>query len=242
MAKTCPSCGTPAADDEARFCNKCGYPFPKTRPDNRTIVSRADNRLYETHASEYEAAPHQPRTTPGKKPGRECAATDNTLPFMTRMVKNHQRLIYIIGAVVIILISLLGISAGFSTTGTDSAVKSLINTSALLQNPTTSPLFWIGFLVFGSLVWRIFCDLIAMVFRMYDAMSGGDDESLDDGAEEYHEEADEGMYECPHCGKVVPASQLRQCEHCGVQGCSNCIRMMGLIKKTMTCRECFENK
>jgi hypothetical protein len=158
------------------------------------------------------------------------------------MVKNHQRLIYIIGAVVIILISLLGISAGFSTTGTDSAVKSLINTSALLQNPTTSPLFWIGFLVFGSLVWRIFCDLIAMVFRMYDAMSGGDDESLDDGAEEYHEEADEGMYECPHCGKVVPASQLRQCEHCGVQGCSNCIRMMGLIKKTMTCRECFENK
>jgi len=151
------------------------------------------------------------------------------------------RAIYILGAIAIILVSLLGISAGFSTTGTSAVPLSLTNTTALVQNPAASPLFWIGLLIFGSLVWRIFCELAAAVFRIYNAVEEGGDELSDEEAGE-GEDAAEGMYECPRCGKVVPADQLRECEHCGVQGCSNCIRKMGLVRKTLTCKDCYEGK
>lgn len=230
-------------DDQAQFCNKCGYPFPRVRPEHATIVQRKGTRLYEEPAHEHRAAPPA-RSLSGTPPLQKPAGSGRPLPFKRLLIGDRLRLIYIVGAVAIIAIALLGISTGFSRTGTD-AVKTFTNTTALVATPTSSPLFWIAFLIFGSLAWRMFCEMAALVFRMHEAAGGGgeiapepDEVSApgEDGA------GPEEMYECPHCGKVVPASELRQCEHCGVQGCSHCIRKMGMIKKTLTCRDCFEKK
>ena len=240
MAKVCPSCGTQAADDQARFCNKCGYPFPTTRPDSATIVSRADNRVYEPTAKARVQAPPPPRAE-SRPPKQEKTSGSRKAPFRKFIARKYIRPIYFLGAIAIILVSLLEISTGFPTTGTEAATLALTNTTALAQNPATSPLFWIVFLIFGSLLWRIFCELVAAVFRIYDAL----EESGEDGPEEDAEEGGgwaEGMVQCPRCGKVVSPDQLRECEHCGVQGCSNCIRKMGLVRKTLTCKDCFENK
>lgn len=241
MPRTCPSCGT-RADDQAQFCNKCGYPFPKVRPDNATLVQRGGHRLYEEPVHDHRIPPqaHAPAAT---KPERKKAGGSGPLPFKKFLIGNRLKLIYLLGAVAIIAIALLGISTEIAKTGTD-AVKSFTNTTALVETPSASPLFWIGFLIFASLIWRMFCEIAALVFRMYDPAGGGE-EIPGNANEEMPAAGDMGqeeMYECPHCGKVVPASELRECEHCGVQGCSSCIRMMGMIKKTMTCRDCFEKK
>jgi len=238
MPRICPSCGTQAVDNHAQFCNKCGYPFPKVRPDNATLVQRGDQRLYDTQVNTRRDASHPPKVE-SRPPSQK--KTGRAAPFRKFIAGKYIRSIYILGAIAIILISLLGISAGFSTTGPNAANLSFTNTTALVENPSASPLFWIGFLILGSLVWRIFCELAAVVFRIYDAISGEEGALVEGGAQEYGEDWAEGMVECPRCGKVVPSDQLRECEHCGVQGCSNCIRMMGLVRKTMTCKDCFEN-
>ena len=47
MAKVCPSCGTQAADDQSRFCNKCGAPFPEDqREDVAARILATLTRLY----------------------------------------------------------------------------------------------------------------------------------------------------------------------------------------------------
>lgn len=240
MTKLCPSCGTQAADDQARFCNKCGYPFPKTRPDSTTIVRRADTPVYEAPANARVNAPLPPRVERRPPPAKKTG-TGGAVPFKKFIARKYIRPIYFLGAIAIILVSLLGINAGFSTTGTDDEKLSFANTTAMVEQPSASPLFWIGFLIFGSLIWRLFCELIAAVFRIYDALDKGGDALPEEDAEDGGEWA-EGMVECPHCGKVVSADQLRECDHCGVQGCSNCIRMMGLVRKKATCKDCFENK
>jgi ribosomal protein L37E len=240
MAKICPSCGTQAADDQARFCNKCGYPFPKTRPDNTTIVSRVDTRVYEAPSNARGRAPLLPRVE-SRPPRQKKTGRSGTVPFKKFIAGKYIRLIYFLGAIAIILVSLLEISTDISTTGAEAATLVLTNTTALVQNPSASPLFWIGFLIFGSLLWRIFCELVSAVFRIYDAVEEGEDDPPGDDSEDREGWA-EGMVQCPRCGKVVASDQLRECEHCGVQGCSNCIRMMGLVRKTLTCKDCFENK
>lgn len=238
MTRTCPSCGT-TSDDHARFCNRCGYPFPAVHPDNMTRVQRRDEPLYEEPVSAHRTTP--PPRAPAAQPPERKKTGGRPLPFKKFLIGNRLTIIYILGAVAIIAISLLGIIAGFQATGTGSVVKSFSNTTALVVTPTASPLFWLGFLIFASLIWRMFCEIAAIVYRMYEpATSGGDTPSYDETPEDVA--GPEEMYECPHCGKTVPADQLRECEHCGVQGCSHCIRMMGLVKKTMTCKDCFEKK
>lgn len=242
MPRICPSCGTTAVDDQAQFCNKCGYPFPKVRPDNATLVQRKGTRLYDEQVHEHRSAPPTPSDP---SPVRKPAGSTRALPFKKFLIGDRLKLIYIVGAVAIIAIALLGISTGFSKTGTDAA-KSFTNTTALVETPTSTPLFWIALLIFGSLVWRMFCEMAALVFRMYEPAGNGEcgeGEIVSSGEALTSAEAGtEEMYECPHCGKVVPASELRECEHCGVQGCSHCIRKMGMIKKSLTCRDCFEKK
>lgn len=191
----------------------------------------------------------QVRTT-GRRPGNKKTGRTGPLPFKTLVTGKYLRLIYIAGAIVIILVSLLGINASFSKTGSGAATISFTNTTALMENPSASPLFWIGFLIFSNLIWRIFCELAAVIFLMYDTISSGGKTSPDDDTPEYSDDEEAGYdgeengeyVECPHCLKIVPEDQLRVCEVCGVQGCSNCIRMMGLLKKKMTCKECFKNK
>jgi hypothetical protein len=152
------------------------------------------------------------------------------------------------GVVLIILVSVMGITGGFAIKGAVPDNMSYTNTTAVVQHPASSPLFWIGFLVIGNLLWRMFCELFMIQSRPSGPGSGSDAD--DDDADGYENEypaasgrtGQDQMVECPKCHKIVPVSELRECEHCGIQGCSNCIRMMGLLKKTMTCRECFEAK
>ncbi len=46
--------------------------------------------------------------------------------------------------------------------------------------------------------------------------------------------------ECPMCKKIVGKTQLHKCGTCGVTGCEKCVKTIGLIKKTKSCRTCFE--
>lgn len=234
MSKTCPSCGYPEPDTQAVYCNKCGYPFPQNQPRRPAAAAPA-------------ACPVQ-RTA--KKPVHRSAGGGGFLSFGTLITENHLKLIYILGAVLIILVSVMGIAGMFGKPAAKGANVSITNTTAIAQDPAGSPLFWIGFLAIGSILWRMFCELFALLSRMHSAPHHADEDAYEEEPEEYAEEyiaapggAGSGqMVECPKCHKIVAVEDLRECQHCGVQGCSNCIRMMGLLKKTMTCRECFEAK
>ena len=233
MAKNCPSCGYHEADNQALYCNKCGYPFPRTQP-GRPAAAPAPARRQEPVAR--------------RPPRRKKSGSSGFLSFGTLITANHLRLIYIMGVVLIILVSVMGITGGFAIKGAVPDNMSYTNTTAVVQHPASSPLFWIGFLVIGNLLWRMFCELFMIQSRPSGPGSGSDAD--DDDADGYENEypaasgrtGQDQMVECPKCHKIVPVSELRECEHCGIQGCSNCIRMMGLLKKTMTCRECFETK
>jgi hypothetical protein len=178
-----------------------------------------------------------------KKPG-----AGGFLDFGTLITADHLKLIYLIGAVLIILVSVMGITGSFAFKGAVPSNASFTNTTAVVQEPASSPLFWIGFLVFGNLFWRMFCELFAQRSRGGSGSDGADDTC--DEPEEYdgsyamapHRGGQAQYVECPKCAKLVTVDQLRECEHCGVQGCINCIRPMGLLKKTQTCRECYEGK
>lgn len=220
---------------QALYCNKCGYPFPQNQPKRPLAAipagrqaSRAGNR------SEY------------KKSG-----WGDFFSFKTLITENYLTLIYILGAGMIVLGSLMGLAGMFGKNTAGNANTSITNTTAIATNPAGSPLFWIGFLIVGSVLWRMFCELFAIWSRGY-----GDHHPVDGDTPEYGYEESPGMttaaaldmaesgqmVECPKCHKIVAVEDVRECEHCGVPGCSNCIRMMGLLKKTMTCRECFEAK
>jgi hypothetical protein len=237
MPKTCPSCGYPEPDNQALYCNKCGYPFPRNQPPRPAAAAPA-------------ASPVQ-RTV--KRPVHRNSGGGGFLSFGTLITENHLKLIFILGAVMIILVSVMGIAGMFSKPvekGAEKTNTSLTDTRAIAEYPAGSPLFWVGFLVIGSILWRMFCEIFAMLSREHSAPHHADENAYEDDPEEYAEEhiaAPGGtgsgqMVECPKCHKIVAVEDLRECEHCGVQGCSNCIRMMGLLKKTMTCRECFEAK
>jgi hypothetical protein len=165
------------------------------------------------------------------------------------VTRDYLRPIYIAGAVLIVLVSVMGLAGMFAKPVKGAANISITNTTAIAQDPAGSPLFWIGFLVAGSIFWRMFCELFVVLSRVHNGHGYEEDASAYDEAGDYggEEEAPgwEGtgqMVECPKCQKIVPAEDLRECEHCSVQGCTSCIRSMGLLKKTMTCRECFEAK
>ncbi len=249
MVKICSSCKTRTADDQSLFCNKCGCPFPQPQPKRSAVPQQREPEAAAVPRNASIGMPRQERTA-GRRPAQQNTGRSGALPFKKLITRDYLRLIYILGAIVIILVSLLGISAGFSKTGTGAANASFVNTTALVENPSASPLFWIGFLIFGSVIWRIFCELAAVIFLMYDMVDSGgktdpDNDTLEYGevgAAEYEAGEDREYVECPHCSKIVPADQVRECEVCGVQGCSNCIRVMGLLKKKMMCRECFEGK
>jgi hypothetical protein len=236
MARSCPSCGYREADNQALYCNKCGYPFSQN-PPARTAVA---------------AAPvTRPAQRTAKRPVQRKAGGGGFLSFGTLITGDYLNLIYILGAVVIILGSVMGLAGMFSKQTEGGTNMSITNTTALAENPTGSPLFWIGFLIIGSVLWRMFCELFVVLYRVHNR-HGHEEEAIEyssDIGEYGEEESSDGgwegsgqMAECPKCSKIVPVEDLRECEHCGVQGCSNCIRSMGLLKKTMTCRECFEAK
>ena len=248
MSKTCPSCGYREPDPQAMYCNKCGYPFPAQQP-------RQVPRQPAWQAAPVPAARPAPRAT--RRPAKRNAV--GGFPgFGFLISEDYLKLIYILGAVLIVLVALMGIAGMFKKPGTSdkeqkpAANETLIDTKAIAEYPAGSPVFWIAFLVVGSILWRMFCELFALLSRLQDRGGAGvdEEESYEEDAEEYAESypaapggAGSGqMVECPKCHKIVPVEDLRECGHCGVRGCTNCIRLMGLLKKTLTCRECFEGQ
>lgn len=244
MSKTCPSCGYREPDPQAMYCNKCGYPFPAQQP-----------RQPARQAAPVPAA--RPASRPAKRPAKRNAV--GGFPgFGFLISEDYLKMIYILGAVMIVLVALMGIAGMFRKPGTSdteekpAANQTLIDTKAIAEYPAGSPVFWIIFLVAGSILWRMFCELFALLSRLHGGSGTGTDEegSYDEDTEEYAESypaapggaASGQMVECPRCHKIVPVEDLRECEHCGVRGCTNCIRLMGLLKKKLTCRECFEGQ
>lgn len=241
MAKICPSCGFSVDDDTALFCNKCGFPFPQQRQRSSPygVVSSPA-------AGPTPAEPRPP--LPLRRHHTDRSGGINAfLSFDTLIIGRYLKLVYVVGAVLIILVSLAGITGGFAVKGEVPGNMSFTNTSAVVQHSGSSPLFWIGFLVAGSLLWRMVCEIFAVLLRTGESGSRGNGipEEEEEAEEVYTEEvpaAPAQYVTCPKCGKTVTTDELRECEHCGIQGCTNCIRSMGLLKKTLTCRECFEGK
>ena len=46
--------------------------------------------------------------------------------------------------------------------------------------------------------------------------------------------------ECPICHNIVGKNHLHACDSCGVTGCEKCVKTVGILKKTKSCRACFE--
>ncbi len=235
MAIHCPSCGYQESDNQALYCNKCGCPFPQT-PRNVVVAT---------------APVGHPAPRAVKRPELKITSPAGFLSFDLLITGEYLSVIYILGAVVIILVSIMGIAGMFAEPAAAGANLSVTNTTAIAGDPAGSPLFWIGFLVFGSVLWRMFCELFVMLSRVPDVRGYGGETAPDYETESAGEaewaavpgdEVPTQYAECPKCRKIVPVDQLRECEHCGVHGCSTCIRSMGLLKKTLTCRECFEAK
>jgi len=240
MSKTCPSCGYRETDMQAMYCNKCGYPFPPSQQRRAAAAAPAPSAAGRRPA----AAPRALKRTP-RQGGR---ASGSFGPLIT---ENHLKLIYLAGAVLILLVAILGIAGMYGKAETPGANMSVTNLTAVADKPAASPLFWIGFLLAGSILWRMFCEMFVLLSRTQgQASHGGFEEEEDEDSGEYAGDETEGggeayegtMVECPKCHRIVPTDDLRECEHCGIQGCSTCIRSMGFLKKTLTCRECYEGQ
>jgi hypothetical protein len=46
--------------------------------------------------------------------------------------------------------------------------------------------------------------------------------------------------ECPICHNIVGKNHLSACATCGITGCEKCVKTVGILKKTKSCRACFE--
>lgn len=282
MARTCPNCGAQAIDGQSQFCNKCGTPFPPDEQPKKVLVRTAPRLVDPTPppppvqqqyvapppAPEYYApaapqAHHAPPSrkarapsAPAKKPAPAKGGIRGFLKFETFITKKFIRFIYLAGVIAIILLSLFVISTGFTkTTATTDPAEGDAATTASGSGPDmiTAVLIGLGLFVFGNLLWRIMCEMLAVVFVINDSLAEVREAILQDQESLFEDEviAGSGVYDsagsgemvsCPVCGKIVPADDIETCDHCGVLGCSSCVRQMGLLKKTFTCRNCFEKK
>ena len=268
MARICPNCGRPAIDEQSQFCNKCGSPFSEDQP--KKVVVRTTPRLVDSPpvtpappAPPSQPVPEppvvqQPATTvrpnvrvPPKRPARAASPQSPILPFGKYIARDFIKPVYWIGVIAILLVVFSGISAEFAKTdaATEAATETESDASdgALLS---AIPLFWIGVMVIANLFWRVLCETSAMVFALSDAPAAtinGPGVEQDWLSEEEIPGysgggATDEMIACPRCGKIVPAEELETCDICGVQGCSSCVRKMGLLKSKWICRDCFEKK
>jgi hypothetical protein len=179
-----------------------------------------------------------------------AAVPAKPLPFKRLIGRDSIKPIYWLGVIAILLIVFTGITADLAQkdtsakTSTDAEEK-----TASVDLLSEIPVFWIMVLILGNLSWRMICEMCAVQFALYSALTtppnarnpGMETLSEDDSSESWDGGGGVSV-QCPHCGKVVPASEQRTCDHCGLEGCSSCIRLMGLVRKKWTCRDCFEKK
>lgn len=266
MARICPNCGRPAIDDQSQFCNKCGSPFPEDQP--KKVVVRTTPRLADAPPPPPVMEPlvAEPRSlsvpqtrsyadppryrVPAKPPGQKMPARSSPLPFKKLIGCDFIKPVYWLGVIAILILVFSGITADLPKT--DAATETPTDTEAGTASGdilSGIPLFWIGIFIFGNLLWRVLCEMSAVLFALHDSGvsvdnpgAQGPDPLHEDEMPAYGNAGTGEMVECPRCGKIVPADELRSCEHCGIQGCSGCIRLMGLLKKKWTCKDCFEKK
>jgi hypothetical protein len=172
------------------------------------------------------------------------------LPFKRFITRDFLRPLYWIGVIAILLIVFSGISSDGA--GNDTTAETATETDGAASSGdllSGIPFFWIGVMVIANLFWRVLCETSAMVFFLAAAPAmtvnaPGRDEnwlSEEEIPGSVSGTADE-MVACSRCGKIVPAEELETCEGCGIQGCSSCVRKMGLLKSKWTCRDCYNTK
>jgi ribosomal protein L37E len=266
MARICPNCGRPAIDEQSQFCNKCGSPFPEDQP--KKVVVRTTPRLADTPppppAMEplvaEPRAPVAPPTRsyadpprvrpPVKQPAQKTPARGSPLPFKKLIGRDFIKPVYWLGVIAILLLVFAGITADLPKT--DAATEPVTDTdtgSGFSDILSGIPLFWIGVFIIGNLLWRVLCEMSTVLFALRDSgisvdNSGapGPEPLYEDEMPAYGEGGMGEMVACPRCGKIVPAEELETCDECGVQGCSSCVRKMGLLKSRWICRDCFKKK
>lgn len=238
MAERCPNCGNAALDENSLFCNKCGSRLPESPPKvvvspaRRTAVVPAPPRMVQGMQGSFHGG-YEPAESPVKK----------ILRFDMLVTKKLVPVIYVVGAVAITLLAVLSLLGGSSA---DTTTAKTAGTAAS-SSDTTSFVFWILVLVVGNIVWRFACEAAAATFRIHDALGQSAEspdltDPVDTGyAPEMTVPEPAGQVKCPHCSSTVYSDQLRECEYCGVTGCERCIKAMGLVRKHLTCRDCFES-
>jgi hypothetical protein len=262
QSQFCNKCGTPFPKDEQRTVVVRTTPrLADTSPPLRQPLPPLPPPVAEPPAPQYRAPPVIPAVTPAapprvrvpaRRPVQKQSSASMALPFRKLIAKDFIRPMYWIGVIAILLVVFSGMTTSTAKTpaaltspdaGTDTATKASGDILAGI------PLFWIGVMVFANLLWRTVCETSAVQFALYDATNAQqqtrntDHDFLFENEVPEHGDTGTGDYvECPRCGKVVASDELRSCAHCGVEGCTSCIRMMGLVRKTLTCRDCYEKK
>lgn len=237
MAERCPNCGKAALDENSLFCNTCGSRLPERSPNvvvspaRRTAVVVVPPRGVQG-MREASRSGNEPAESPVKR----------FLRFDVLVTKKIVPVIYVVGAVALTLLAVLSLLSGSSA---DTATAKTAGTAAS-SSDTTSFVFWILVLVVGNIVWRFACEVAAATFRIHDSPEPAGFPDLTDPVDtgyvpEMVAPEPARQVKCPHCSSTVSADQLRECEYCGVTGCERCIKAMGLIKKHLTCRDCYES-
>ena len=234
MVARCPNCGNAALEDESVFCNKCGSRLPKEIPQEKVVVSPV------VRPAVIPAVPVRMTEKPGgigsKILDRMGPRVQQYFSFGTLYTRQYMPVIYTLGLVGITLVAILALLSPLPD--------------------FTSFVTWTVVLIVGNIVWRLACEAVVALFKVHDAMvsSGAIREELAAVTQEYGSESgawEEGpatepaattQVRCPHCGAIVRSDQIRQCGNCGITGCVRCIKQTGFIRKTYSCRECFENR
>jgi hypothetical protein len=240
MVARCPNCGNAALEDQSVFCNKCGARLPEEVPQEKVVINQ--EKVVISPVVRPAVIPAVPVRMPERPAGIGSKILDRMGPrmqqyfsFGTFYTPRYMPAIYAIGFAGITLVALLAI---FSP-----------------QADGTSFVYWTVVLVVGNIAWRLACEAAVALFKVHDAMvsSGAIHEEPAAVTREYGSETgawEEGSaagrtitsVRCPHCGATVQSDQIRQCDHCGITGCERCIKQTGFIRKSNSCRECFETR
>jgi hypothetical protein len=238
MSKFCPNCGNEETDDQSIFCRQCGGRFPQDPPKKKGGGHKVTGEDSQSTAGSTSVVPEGMVL---KHAQRKRGKFARFLTFDIFITKPAISVIYSTGAVAITVVSVLYLVLGMVKPGMLPVLPT--------QNPLMlTPLFWILLLVFGNLFWRIFCELLVILFTVNQSLVSigstlialnpavieSDDAIENDDASDYTT--------CPLCSEPVPNDELQKCDRCGVFGCKNCIRTVGFMHKTKTCKTCFEKK
>jgi hypothetical protein len=227
MSKFCTTCGSEETDDQSIFCRTCGNRFPINPPEKKSIVRPTADYSSQSAPVGSETAPNVKTM---KKEPKKRGKFRRFLSFDIFITKSAITVIYCIGAVVLTLVSVLGIVKPAMLPTLPSQIPSII-----------TPVFWIVVLILGNLVWRMLCEFFVVLFSIDTSLVSIDTTLITLNQPVTAEDTSE-YTQCPLCSGTVRIDELQKCDRCGIMGCKNCIRTAGIFKKTKTCKTCFTKK